>query len=115
MLTVFKGGQGIVQAGHRVQNLRTAQGLFTSKYQQENKEKTAEKSLKCCYLLHSKENQQTLVGADLYLSIVRIPPYRVLFLALHSAGRSTLCAQPSREETRSMATDAKVRQAEAAV
>ena len=68
MLPVLRGGQGIVQAGHRMQNLRTAHGLFTFKYQQENKEKTAQKSLKCCYLLHSKENQQTLVGAD-FLSL----------------------------------------------
>lgn len=50
-----------------------------------------------------------------YPSKVTILPYRALFLALPSAGRSRLSAQPSREETRSMATDAKVVQAEAAV
>jgi len=50
-----------------------------------------------------------------YPSKATILPYRALFPALPSAGRSTLSAQPSREETRTMATDAKVGQAEAAV
>lgn len=46
---------------------------------------------------------------------VTLLPYRALFLALSSAGRSTLSAQLSREETCSMATDAKVGHAGAAV
>lgn len=72
------------------------------------------RSHECCYLLYSKAKQQTPVGADLTFQSRNIPP-RQLFLVLPSAGRSTLSAQPSKEETLTMAANTKVKQAEAAV
>lgn len=82
--------------------------------QQKNKEETAEKSFECCYLLNSKEKQPTPAGADLTFQSRNFPT-KSLFLVLPSAGRSSLSAQPSREETLVMAASAKVRQGEAAV
>lgn len=49
-----------------------------------------------------------------YPSKSTILPTKALLPALPSVGRSTLYAQPSKEESHSMATDAEVRQAEAA-
>lgn len=61
-----------------------------------------------------EENPQTPSEGGALSPKARILPPRALFPALPRAGRSVPGAQPSREAPRSMATDAKVRQAEAA-
>lgn len=54
------------------------------------------------------------MGADLTFQSRNLPP-KHSFLVLPSAGRSMLSAQPSKEETLTMAASTKVRQADAAV